>query len=400
MRIAIAAPCAVFVLCVQLAYAAEPQNTASPPASAPASESALTSAPTSARAARYTFSWPLGQADAPSPRGGPTRGPAVTLDTEPSGAWRDLQEPGLSAFERDRRAILAMAGDYRVSFDFLEVETFEAGTKRDRPYQSWGTERVYVDSDESTFISLVHILAMRLVQEDGTISEPMVTKHWRQDWRYEPKELIEYKGRERWGRRGLARRERAGHWSQTVYQVDESPRYASIGTWEHSPSFSAWTSPETWRPLPRREWSVRKDYQVLVGTNRHTITASGWLQEENNLKAVLTAERDIDSSQPYLAREYGVARYARLRDGDFAAADRYFERTRNFWNDVRATWSDLFRRNQDITLRAPVDQAGLFRKMFAYADELASGDTPATPADQVIRESLREMGAPVLAARR
>ena len=29
---------------------------------------------------------------------------------------------------------------------------------------------------------------------------------------------------------------------------------------------------------------MRDDYQVLVGTNRHTITPDGWLQEENNLK--------------------------------------------------------------------------------------------------------------------
>ena len=109
-----------------------------------------------------------------------------------------------------------------------------------------------------------------------------------------------------------------------MYQVDESPRYASIGRWQHSPSFSSWLSGDTWRPLPRREWSVRDDYQVLVGTNRHTISPTGWLQEENNLKAVLTEAREIDRSRPYVAREYGVARYERIRDADFAAADRYY----------------------------------------------------------------------------
>ena len=41
-----------------------------------------------------------------STRGGTTRGANVTLATEPSDAWRALQEPGLSAYERDRRAIL------------------------------------------------------------------------------------------------------------------------------------------------------------------------------------------------------------------------------------------------------------------------------------------------------
>jgi hypothetical protein len=272
-------------------------------------------------AARYTFSWPLGEADALKPRGGTTRGAPVTLDSAPSKQWQALQQPGLSPFERDRRAILAMAGEYRVTFDFLEVAAYDPAAKRDRPYQSWGTERIYVDRDEGRRISLLHILAMRTVKDDGSISEPIVTKHWRQDWVYEPKQIVEYKGRERWERREISPAESAGSWSQTVYQVDESPRYASLGRWEHSASFSSWLSGQTWRPLPRREWSVRRDYQVLVGTNRHTVTATGWVQEENNLKMVLTDARAPDATLPYRAREYGVARYELLRDADFAAAD-------------------------------------------------------------------------------
>src|SRR5258706_13578498 len=69
---------------------------------------------------RYTFSWPLDGAN-PRPRGGTTRGAPVTLELAPSAAWRALQEGGLTAQERDRRAILAMAGTYRVDFDFLEI---------------------------------------------------------------------------------------------------------------------------------------------------------------------------------------------------------------------------------------------------------------------------------------
>ncbi|HEY8509911.1 MAG TPA: DUF6607 family protein, partial [Steroidobacteraceae bacterium] len=227
---------------------------------------------------RYTFSWPLSE-DAPAPRGGTTRGPKLELDRSESKEWRALREPGISDFERDRRAILAMAGEYRVTFDFLEVVPFKADGTRDRPYQSWGTERVYVDRDEGRFISLSHILEMRVLKDDGTLSEPIVTKHWRQDWRYEPTQIVEYNGHEQWVRRSINRKDARGQWSQAVYQVDESPRYASIGRWEHTPSFSTWISAETWRPLPRREWSVRKDYHVLIGTNRHTITPTGWVQE-------------------------------------------------------------------------------------------------------------------------
>jgi hypothetical protein len=346
-------------------------------------------------APRYTFSWQIGQANAPAPRGGTTRGPAVELDTQPSAAWQALQEPRIAPLERDRRAILAMAGDYRVTFDFLEIEEFPPRAERDKPYQSWGTERVYVDSDTGTTISLVHILDMRIVQDDGKVSDPIVTKHWRQTWQYEPRELVEFKGLNRWERRKLGSAERKGQWSQTVYQVDESPRYASVGHWSHTGSFSTWISAETWRPLPRREWSVRSDYQVLLGTNRHTISSTGWLQEENNLKMVLGQDGAANREQPYLAREYGVARYSRILGGDFHAADEYYQRTRTFWTSVLTTWHQLFEQHPVVTLRAPVDQAGLFRKLFEYADHLAGGEAPSEPAATVIHASLADMGAPV-----
>lgn len=342
---------------------------------------------------RYTFSWPL-DSSAPAPRGGKTRGAPVVLDREPSAAWQALQAPALSARERDRRAILAMAGTYRVSFDFLEVDTYAPASARSAPYQSWGTEKVYVDRDDGGFVSLVHILEMRIVDANGAVSEPMVTKHWRQDWTYEPKSIVEYRGTDRWARRAVDAGERHGAWLQAVYQVDESPRYASIGRWQHSGSFSSWISADTWRPLPRREWSVRADYQVLLGTNRHTVGPTGWTQEENNLKAVLTDRRTIDPARPYVAREYGVARYERLRDADFAVADQYFERTRAFWDRVRDTWADAFTRDRTVTLRGPVDKLGLFAPLFARADQIDEAEGKSKPEEDsaAIHSALAAMG--------
>ncbi len=352
-----------------LGHSAEPQG------SAPAAPS------------RYTFSWPL-SGDAPAPRGGSTRGPPLIADTTPSPAWEALRAAGLTAFERDRRAILAMVGQYRVTFDFLEVATFKPGAARDRPYQSWGTERVYVDQDTGRYISLVHILEMRVIQKDGSISEPMVQKHWRQDWQYQPKQLIEFKGHDHWQQRAVPARDRVGQWSQTVDQVDESPRYSSLGHWEHSASFSTWISAQTWRPLPRRELSVRKDYQVLAGTNRVTVTATGWLQEENNLKTVLDANGTVGTALPFLSREYGVARYERLRSADFAGADQYFARTQHFWQDVHAAWIALFQQRAQLSVPDADGPDDPSDKLFEYADQLAAGHAPAAPATQIILEAV------------
>jgi hypothetical protein len=344
-------------------------------------------------APRYTFSWRI-EGDALQPRGGTTKGAPVVLDTEPSAAWKALQETGIDDRERDRRAILAMAGTYRATFDFLEVVPFTAVAKPNAPYQSWGTEKVYVDTNRDDAVSLVHILEMRVVQKDGTVTEPMVTKHWRQDWQYQPTHVVEYRGRDRWERRKLANSESKGNWSQTVYQVDESPRYASVGRWQHSASMSTWISSDTWRPLPRREWSVRDDYQVLLGTNRHTIGPAGWVQEENNLKTVLDAERRIDAAKPYVAREYGLARYERLRDADFAAADHYYDRTRGFWDQVRDTWSEVFAKQGNVTLKGPVDKLGLFQPLFARADEIEEKGTSSSGDDAgIIRDALKAMDA-------
>ena len=325
-----------------------------------------------AQPGQFTFAWPLGET-ALKPRGAATRGAAVVLDTAPPKEWRNLREPGLSDMERDRRAILAMAGPHRVSFDFLEVVRFDPALKPDAPYQSWATEFVFVAEDRGEFIALQHVLVMRVQLDDGKASDPMVVRHWRQEWRYQADTLLAYEGANTWARRPLPAEQSRGAWVQSVLQVDDSPRYAARGRWEHAESFSTWISDETWRPLPRREFSVRSDYHVLLGTNRHTITPNGWVQEENNLKMALEGPARARAAMPYLAREYGVARYERIKDYDFGAGEKYFARTEPFWAEVRAAWREIERRDGRFTLQAPVDQGQLFTAFFEYAGKLADG---------------------------
>jgi hypothetical protein len=344
-----------------------------------------------ANASWFTFAWPLGE-NTLKPRGASTRGAAVVLDPAPGEAWRRLREPGLSTLERDRRAILAMAGPYRVSFNFLEVLRFDPALKPDAPYQSWGTEYVFVSEDRENFIALQHILVMRVKMEDGSTGMPMVVRHWRQEWRYQSGALLAYEGANTWSRRPVPAQQRDGAWVQSVFQVDDSPRYAARGRWQHNDSNSTWVSDETWRPLPRREWSVRKDYQVLVGTNRHTITADGWVQEENNLKLALDDNGNARAQMPYLAREYGFARYQRIKDYDFSAGENYFARTEPFWAEVRSAWRELAQREARFTLKAPVDQGRLFEPFFNYAQTLADGkrfdrDDARAFIDRTLRDS-------------
>ena len=343
-----------------------------------------------ATAAQFTFAWPLNEG-ALKPRGATTRGAPIVLDTAPAAAWQRLREPGLSERERDRRAILAMAGPYRVSFDFLEIVRYDPALKPDAPFQSWGTEYVFVSEDRPEFVALQHILVQRVELAEGKVSEPIVVRHWRQEWRYQPDSLLVYEGANTWARRPVAPDERRGAWSQSVLQVDDSPRYAARGRWRHEDGFSTWISDETWRPLPRREFSVRKDYQVLVGTNRHTITHTGWIQEENNLKLALDGPGKPRAAMPYVAREYGVARYERVKDYDFGPGERYYARTEPFWAEVRAAWRELERRDGRFTLKARVDQGQLFLPFFEYAGKLADGGAfDRAAARAFVERTLRE----------
>src|SRR6187551_120601 len=146
----------------------------------------------------YTFTWNFTENSNLKPRDGQSKGVPVTLDTTPSPEWLKLQEANISDMERDRRAILAMAGEYKVSFDFIEVAGFTDNYQPQAPYQSWATEKVYVLEDKKDFISLQHVLVMQTLNKDGSKNPPMVTKHWRQDWQYQAKQVLVFKGYNSW----------------------------------------------------------------------------------------------------------------------------------------------------------------------------------------------------------
>jgi hypothetical protein len=335
------------------------------------SEVELASESCSEKAARYVYSWPISNDCDDSPRGGSSRGADVTISSAAHVGWSAIKRAGPSKFEQDRAAILAMQGGYKVDFNFLETTGFHKEFKRDKPYHSWGTEYVYVVENESDYISLQHLMVMYFKQDDGDVSEPFVMKHWRQDWTYQDTSILQYDHRNTWRKVTLDENDVKGKWTQAVFQVDDSPRYESIGKWEHNASFSTWISDTTRRPLPRREFSVRDDYQVLEGFNRHTITANGWLQEEENWKLVVDENGDADKTNPYLSKEMGLARYQPVSGFDFSAGDSYMKRTSEFWKLVRSSWADVIVQTDKLELHKSVDGEPLFMPMFDYANTIS-----------------------------
>ena len=183
-----------------------------------------------------------------------------------------------NAFERDRQSILAQAGQYRVHFDMRENVSFRADYDPLEEKLSGGSEIVRVVYDKGDKISLQHILVM----EHG--GQTVVVKHWRQDWTYQPETVLTYAGPNQWTLTPVPADQRAGAWSQTVWQTDDSPRYGGVGHWTYDNGLSAWTSNPTWRPLARRDAVRNPVYDRYLGTNRHILKPDGWVHIQDNMK--------------------------------------------------------------------------------------------------------------------
>jgi hypothetical protein len=288
---------------------------------------------------------------------------AVLLITSPAFATD-------TAFEKDRKAILSMAGDFKVGFHFQETFSMHEGyTAVEKPYTEDAFETVKVVEDTGKRIVLQHIL----------LAGPMVVKHWAQIWTYEDTEILEFQGSRVWTTKKLSPEEVKGKWSQRVTQVDDSPRYEGIAAWVHGGEDSAWTAAAN-RPKPRRE-EKREDYDLLVVTNRHTITSQGWFHEQDNTKWV----KREGQSYP-LCREVGFNPYLRVKDHDFAKANDYWQKTAPFWKDVRSVWDELSPEQGSIKVLTKADEGRLQDLVAELVDEAEDGKTPAV---EKIRETLK-----------
>ena len=320
----------------------------------------------------HVFAWPFSEVAEMQPRGGSTQGSEVELDEAASLNWKRLQEETATDYVKDAQAIVALSGSYRVSFDFLETMGFKDDYTPPKPYFSWGTEHVQVLALEPDFISLQHSLVMYFKDKDGKESGPMVMKHWRQDWSYEDADLHTYQGRSTWARERKSAEEVQGKWTQAVYQVDDSPRYEVLGEWVHEGGVSTWKSERCWRPLPRREFSVRDDYDVLQGVHELTITPTGWVHVQRNQKLALAE----DGNHKMVGKELGVNRYERILKPSLLAAEEALEKSGEYWAEVREMWAEVFEKNETFSLRAMVDEKKLFQKHFAYAGQLERSEEP------------------------
>jgi hypothetical protein len=283
--------------------------------------------------------------------------------------------PTAPAPQRDREAIRALAGAYRVTFDFIETLPLLLGYELAAPQHSEGTEWVLLLEDGPRAVELQHLLMVGKNRQ--------VVKHWRQRWVYEPSELLEFRGEHSFERRRVAPEEARGAWSQSVFEVDDAPRYQGLGRWSHTDGLSSWESNATWRPLPRREYTKRSDYQILGCRNRHTLTPLGWTHEQDNTKL-----RRVAGGLEALAREVGLNNYRRATDIDISTAQAYWHATEHYWRQVREAWQRALEPPLVVVDDKSPDGEPRYTRLLALAERLAAG---ADDDPQVTRRAIERV---------
>lgn len=262
--------------------------------------------------------------------------------------------------EVDRKAILSMLGEYKANFHFEETVALKPGYAIKPVKDSGAYETVILLEDSPRKIVLQHIL----VGDKGE-----VTKHWRQDWTYEASERFEFSDDQTFSQMPLAPEKTAGAWTQCVFEVSDAPRYCGTGRWNHRYGNPTWTSDRTWRPLPRREYTTRSDYNAINAENRHTITPNGWAHEQDNSKVV----RDKSASSSTLVREFGFNDYQKIAGHDFSPAYTYWGKTKNYWARVRTQWQQRLAAGDRLVLKTKVDGMPIIMATFKQAEQAEAG---------------------------
>jgi hypothetical protein len=267
--------------------------------------------------------------------------------------------------DMDRKAIKDMCGCYEVTFNFAETFNYSNDSlyKPSETKIEKGLEWAGLVTDENNKIVIQHLLQV------GNPAEPMVIKHWRQDWLFENTDIYSYNADNNWKFVKKPAAEVKGQWTQKVFQVDDSPRYEGSGSWVHVDGKHYWENTSN-APLPRREYTVRSDYNLTVRGNRVEITNFGWSHDQDNDKVL----RESGKEDVLVAKEKGYNSYVKVDDSRCAASAKWWKENEKKWALVRAKWDNVYAKNKDLTLEEKVDNKPLYKFLFeeeGYEDKAA-----------------------------
>lgn len=259
---------------------------------------------------------------------------------------------------QDKQAINKLCGCFEVEFKYAETFSPDPDYKyHEREEISGGTELSLPIEVSDKKIVIQHLLV---------ITDSIIVKHWREEWTYENPEIWVYKGDRTWVKEKLGIDKVKGKWTQTVWEVSDEPRYQGLSQFVNIDGKLIWQN-TTDAPLPRREYSVRSDYNVLKRTNRLNITDNGYIHEQDNEKIIRK-----DGADKLLVQEKGINSYKRLDDKECNPALAYWEKNKGYWAKVRKVWTDYISTQTVITLKTKVDGKLLHDYLLTLAKDYAS----------------------------
>jgi len=256
--------------------------------------------------------------------------------------------------EKEKGYIKEMCGCYKVDFEYAETFSPSKDYEYHDRYSAHGLEWIFVDEEADGKIVLQHLLI---------VNDTTIVKHWRQDWHYENADLLTYKKNLEWEKVKLNETEVNGTWTQKVYQVDDSPRYEGNASWVDVDGKKYWES-QVYAPLPRREFTKRSDYNVMLRNNKHKITSYGHVHELDNAKVIRTEGKDS-----ILVWEKGMNTYTKVADNKCQLAVDWWKDNREFWVDVRQVWDEVIASNDYINLKLKVEDKKLWQRLFSLGKE-------------------------------
>ena len=254
--------------------------------------------------------------------------------------------------KQDIEAIKEMCGCFEIDFKFSETFQYinDSNYSKSKNYNAKALEYAKLIKDEKDHISIQHLLVMG----------DYIIKHWRQDWVFQNKDLLKYDGNNNWKYISKTKQDVKGQWTQKVFQVDDSPRYEGSATWVHADGKSYWEN-SSYAPLPRREYTKRNDYNIMIRGNRHEITKDGWVHDQDNFKVVKDSESD---SEVIIASEKGINSYARVDESNCKEAIKWWDENNEKWLLVLEKWNSIYSKKDDISLRQSVENKPLFSFLF------------------------------------
>ena len=254
--------------------------------------------------------------------------------------------------KQDIEAIKEMCGCFEIDFKFSETFQYsnDSNYSKSKNYNAKALEYAKLIKDEKGHISIQHLLVMG----------DYIIKHWRQDWIYQNRDLLKYDGNNTWKYISKTKKDVKGQWTQKVFQVDDSPRYEGSATWVHADGKSYWEN-SSYAPLPRREYTKRNDYNIMIRGNRHEITEDGWVHDQDNFKVVKDSESD---SEVIIASEKGINSYTRVDESNCKEAIKWWDENNEKWLLVLEKWNSIYSKKDDISLRQSVENKPLFSFLF------------------------------------